>query len=164
MDVFSRTFLPATMEALLPIPVVSRHMPYLRRCVTPTETTFLVSRCQRPGHQVAGSFLLVLTGHHLVVTHESRLLHRVRLHLATPLRLLRHVSWTTEARLRHVDLAMTTADGLQERFRMPVTDLRRAWHVDVMLTQVFRSAAGTTDAAPTPEPRPVRPAGVARLA
>ena len=45
MDVFSRTFLPATSEAGLPITMVSRHMPLVRRCVTPDETAVLVRRC-----------------------------------------------------------------------------------------------------------------------
>src|SRR5690242_12588500 len=61
MDVFSRTFLPAAAEAGVAIPTVSRHLPVVRRCVEPDETTVLVGRCLRPEAPLAGEFMLVLT-------------------------------------------------------------------------------------------------------
>ncbi len=137
MDVFSRTFLPATSEALLPIQAVSRHMPYFRRCVAPTETTVLVAPCRRPGHRV-GRYLLMLTDHTLAVTHESPVRHRVQLYLATAVHTLRQVSWSVDARHRHVDLRFTTADGAAERFLMPADDLRRISQISAALSQVFR--------------------------
>src|SRR5690606_28057211 len=122
MDVFSRTFLPATSDAGLPIPVVSRHMPVLRRCVTPEETTVLVARCQRPGAPMGSPFLLLLTNRRLVVTRESRLLHRVQLHLAHLLRDLDRVVWLPDERGGGIELAATASDGMRERFWIPLRD------------------------------------------
>jgi hypothetical protein len=139
MDVFSRTFLPATSEAGIPIPVVSRHMPVLRRCVAPEDTTLLVSRCQRPGQPMAGSFLLLLTNRYLVISRESRLLRRIQLHLAAQLRDLSDVSWVADARLCAVELAATASDGVRERFWIPVRDERRVSHVDARFGHAFRS-------------------------
>lgn len=140
MDVFSRTFLPATSEAGLQIPVVSRHMPVLRRCVTPDETTVLVVRCQRPGLPMAGAFLLLLTNRRLVVSRESRLLHRVQLHLSAELRDLSQLVWTAHPR-SGVELAATAADGMRERFWIPARDPGRVRHLDALLSHAFRSRA-----------------------
>ncbi|MPZ28114.1 MAG: hypothetical protein GEV12_17315 [Micromonosporaceae bacterium] len=145
MDVFSRTFLPATSEAGLPIPVVSRHMSMLRRCVSSDETTVLVARSQRPGLPMAGSFLLLLTNRRLVVTRESRLLHRVQLHLAAELRDVSNVVWSADQR-SGAELALTVTDGVRERFWIPTRDPRRVRHLDALFSHVFRSrtvAAGT---------------------
>jgi hypothetical protein len=159
MDVFSRTFLPATSEAGLPIPVVSRHMPMLRRCVTPEETTVLVARCQRVGQPLAGAFLLLLTNRRLVVTKESRLLHRVQLHLASPLRELSHVVWVPEEHAGGLELAATAADGVRERFWLPLRDPLRVRHIDAMLSLTFRQRHGAP-AGPRPLPaRHHRPVG-----
>lgn len=161
MDVFSRTFLPATSEAGLPIPVVSRHMPALRHCVSPDEQTVLVARCDRPGHPVPGSFLLLLTNRTLVVTRESRLLHRVRLHLAADLRSLDQVTWSADTRLRAVELAATTTDGVRERFWIRIRDPRRIRHLDAVLSHVFRSRTVALPVAPRRPPRLASPAGAA---
>jgi hypothetical protein len=152
MDVFSRTFLPATAEAGLPIPVVSRHMPVLRRCVPPEETTLLATRCRRPGVPAGGGFLLLLTNRRLVVTHEGRLLHRVQLHLDALLKDLSEVGWTTHLR-SGIELAATAADGVRERFWIPVPDPRRVWHLDALFSHGFRSrtvATGTGPGGPAP--------------
>jgi hypothetical protein len=135
--VFSRTFLPATSEAELPIPVVSRHMMVLRHCVAPEETALLVARGQRPGVPMAGSFLLLLTNRNLVISRESRLLHRVQLHLAAPLRELSDVVWTRHDRTG-IELAATVADGVRERLWLPIRDVRRIRHVDALLSHAFR--------------------------
>jgi hypothetical protein len=161
MDVFSRTFLPATSEAGLPIPVVSRHMPVLRHCVSPDEQTILVARCERPGHPTPGAFLLLLTNRTLVVTRESRLLHRVRLYLCAELRTLDHVTWSADTRLRAVELAATTADGFRERFWIRIRDIRRIRHLDAMLSHAFRSRAVALPTAPRRPPRLASPAGAA---
>jgi hypothetical protein len=159
MDVFSRTFLPASSQAGLPIPVVSRHMQVVRRCVTPAETAMLVARCYRPGQPMAGSFLLLLTNRSLVITRESRLLHRVQLHLAAEVRNLENVAWSPDPRLRSIELAMTTVDGLRERFWIPVRDARRVWHLDALLSHVFRSRNVASRTAPRAKPRLFSPAG-----
>jgi hypothetical protein len=137
MDVFSRTFLPATAEAELPIPVVSRHMTVLRHCVAPEETALLVARGQRIGVAMAGPLLLVLTNRNLVISRESRLLHRVQLHLAAPLRELSNVVWTRHDR-DGIELAATAADGVRERLWLPIRDVRRIRQVDALLSHVFR--------------------------
>jgi hypothetical protein len=139
MDVFSRTFLPATSEAGLPIPVVSRHMPLLRRCVTPEETTVMVARCQRPGQPMAGAFMLLLTNRNLVVSREARLLRRVQLHLAAPLRKVSNVVWTAHER-SGIELAATVGDGVRERFWLPIGDQRRIRHLDALLSHAFAPA------------------------
>src|SRR3954470_4433222 len=96
MDVFSRTFLPAAAEAGVAIPTVSRHMPIFRRCVEPDDATVLVSRCVRPDEPMAGDFMLLLTSRRLVVTQESKVFHRLRLHLNANLRHLTNVSWSPD--------------------------------------------------------------------
>jgi hypothetical protein len=139
MDVFSRTFLPATAQAGLSIPSVSRHMPLLRRCVTPEETTVLVARCQRPGQPMAGTFVLVLTNRSLVVSREARLLRRVQLHLAAPLRTTSNVVWTAHEG-SGIELAATVGDGIRERFWLPTRDQRRIRHLDALLSHAFAPA------------------------
>jgi hypothetical protein len=158
MDVFSRTFLPATFEAGLPIPVVSRHMPVLRHCVAPEDTTVLVARGLRPGLPMAGSYLLLLTNRNLVISRESRLLHRVQLHLAASLRDLSNVVWTRHER-SGIELAATAADGIRERLWLPIRDARRIRQVDALFSHAFRSRAVANTALPV-APRLVSSAGV----
>lgn len=138
MDVFSRTFLPAAAEAGLPIATVSRHMPIFRRCVEPDDPTVLVSRCLRPDQPMSGDFLMLLTYRRLVVTQESRVLHRLRLHLNANLRHLTDVTWSPDLRQSVVEVAATAVDGVRERFRMRLGDVDRVWHFDELLTHVFR--------------------------
>ena len=130
MDVFSRTFLPAAAEAGVPIPTVSRHMPVFRRCVEPDDTTVLVSRC-------AGDFLLMLTSRRLVVTRESRFLHRLRLHLNADLRHLSNVTWNPDARESVVEVSATAVDGVRERFRTRLGRPEQVWHFDALFQHVF---------------------------
>lgn len=138
MDVFSRTFLPAAAEAGIPIHITSRHIPVLRRCVEPDDGAVLVARCLRPDRPLQGEFLLVLTNRRLVVTQESRMLRRLRLHLNTDLRHLNNVTWSPDPRLAAVELAATAVDGVRERFWIRVGHPKRVWHVDALLSYVFR--------------------------
>lgn len=142
MDVFSRTFLPAAAEAGISIPTVSRHMPILRRCVETDEPTVLVTRCLRPEQAMTGDFLLLLTNRRLVVTHETRVLRRLSLHLNANLRHLDNVTWSPDLRQSAVELAATAVDGVRERFLMRLLDPHQVWHVDALLKQVFRDQAG----------------------
>jgi hypothetical protein len=151
MDVFSRTFLPASSEAGLPIPAVSRHMPVLRRCVACEETTLLVARALRPGTPVTAAFLLLLTSRSLVISRESRLLHRVQLHLAAGLRDLTHVAWTPHERAG-IELAVTASDGIRERLWLPIREVRRLRQVDALLSHAFRSRTVTPAALPVAPP------------
>jgi hypothetical protein len=138
MDVFSRTFLPAAAEAGVPLATVSRHMPILRRCVEPDDSTVLVTRCVNPDRPLAGDFLLLLTYRRLVITQETRVLHRLRLHLNANLRHLSDVTWNPDLRTSAVEVAATAVDGVRERFRMRVGVPDRVWHFDALLKHVFR--------------------------
>lgn len=138
MDVFSRTFLPAAAEAGVAIPTVSRHMPVFRRCVEADDATVLVSRCLRPDRPMHGEFLLLLTYRRLVVTQETRVLHRLRLHLNTELRHLSNVTWNPDPRLSAVELAATAVDGVRERFWIKTGHPKQVWHLDALLSHAFR--------------------------
>ena len=137
MDVFSRTFLPAAAEAGVPIPTVSRHMPIFRRCVEPDDSTVLVTRCVSPDAPTAGEFMLLLTYRRLVVTQETRVLHRLRLHLNANLRHLSDVTWNPDLRQSVVEVAATAVDGVRERFRMRLAEPEQVWHIDDLLKHVF---------------------------
>lgn len=138
MDVFSRTFLPAAAESGVDLPTVSRHLPIFRRCVEPDDTTVLVVRCNNPDRPLAGEFLLLLTYRRLVVTQETRLLHRLRLHLNANLRHLSDVTWRPNPRLSTVDVAATAMDGVRERFRMHLGEPDQVWHFDALFQHAFR--------------------------
>lgn len=140
MDVFSRTFLPAAAEAGVAIPAVSRHIPIFRRCVDPDDTTVLVSRCYRPDAPMAGEFLMVLTYRRLVVTQETKVFHRLRLHLNAHLRHLSNVSWHPDPAHAAVEMAATAVDGVRERFRLKLAEPDAVWHFDALLQHVFRPA------------------------
>jgi hypothetical protein len=138
MDVFSRTFLPAAAEAGVAIPTVSRHLPVFRQCVEPEDAAVLVSRCLRPDRPLRGEFVLLLTQRRLVVTQETRLLHRLRLHLNADLRHLHNVSWSADPRLSAVELAATAVDGVRERFWIKTGHPSQVWHLDALLSHAFR--------------------------
>jgi hypothetical protein len=138
MDVFSRTFLPAAAEAGVPIATVSRHMPIFRRCVDPDDTTVLVTRCARPESPLAGDFMMLLTYRRLVVTQETRLLHRLRLHLNANLRHVSDVTWNPDLRQSMVEMAATAVDGVRERFMMRLGEPEQVWHFDELLKHVVR--------------------------
>ncbi|GAB3795400.1 hypothetical protein [Micromonospora zhanjiangensis] len=140
MDVFSRTFLPAAAEAGLAVATVSRHMPVFRRCVESRDAAVLVTRCNRPDRSVqGGDYLLLLTARRLVVTQQTRVLHRLRLHLNAELRHLSNVTWNPDPRLSCVELAATAVDGIRERFLIRTGHPKQVWHLDALLGQAFRS-------------------------
>jgi hypothetical protein len=138
MDVFSRTFLPAAAEAGVPIATVSRHLPIFRRCVEADDSAVLVTRCLRPDQPMAGDFMMLLTYRRLVVTQETRVLRRLRLHLNANLRHLSDVSWNPDLRQPVVEMAATAVDGVRERFRMRLGQPERVWQFDELLNHVFR--------------------------
>ena len=139
MDVFSRTFLPAAAEAGVAIPAVSRHIPIFRRCVEPDEATVLVSRCSRPDAPLSGEFMMLLTYRRLVVTQETRVFHRLRLHLNANLRHLSNVTWSPDIAHSAMEVAATAVDGVRERFRMRLAEPEAVWHFDALLEHVFRT-------------------------
>ncbi|WP_020522901.1 hypothetical protein [Catelliglobosispora koreensis] len=138
MDVFSRTFLPATNEAGLPMPTVSRHMPIFRRCVEPDDATVLVTRANRPDRPLGQEFLILLTYRRLVVTQESRVFKRLRLHLNTELRHLANITWHPDPRLAAIELAATAIDGIRERFWIHAGHPKQVWHLDALFSHIFR--------------------------
>ena len=142
MDVFSRTFLPAAAEAGVAIPTVSKHMPIFRRCVEPDDSTVLVTRCVSPDHPMAGDFLMLLTYRRLVITQETRVLHRLRLHLNANLRHLSNVTWNSDLRATAVEIAATAVDGVRERFRVRLVEPEQVWQMDSLLKHVFRVSPG----------------------
>jgi hypothetical protein len=150
MDVFARTFLPAAAEAGVAGPTVGRHLPVFRRCVAPEDPTALVVRCRRPGQPLLGEFLLLLTSTRLVVTRETRVLRRLRLHLNTELRHLHNVSWTPNPRTAAIEIAATAVDGVRERFAIRAAGPEWAGRLDAVLGSVFRpgTAVGRPPARP----------------
>ncbi|WP_341718146.1 hypothetical protein QQG74_30980 [Micromonospora sp. FIMYZ51] len=144
MDVFSRTFLPAATEAGLAVQTASRHMPVFRRCVGSGEATILVTRCSRPNRPMSGDHLLLLTHRRLVVTRQTRILHRLRLHLNTDLRELSHVTWSPDPRLNSVELAATAIDGIRERFLIRTQNPKQVWQLDALLNHAFRARVRST--------------------
>jgi hypothetical protein len=141
MDVFSRTFLPAAAEAGVAVPTVGRHLSVFRRCVSPDDATALVARCLRPDRPLQGEYMLLLTYRRLVVTHETRVLHRMRLHLNAELGHLSNVTWSPDPRISAVELAATAIDGVRERFWIKVGHPKQVWHLDALLSHVFRPKA-----------------------
>ena len=138
MDVFSGTFLPAAAAAGVGVPAMQRHLRIFRNCVAADDATALVARCLPPDRHAHGEFMLLLTYHRLVVTQETRVLHRLRLHLNTDLGHLSNVTWTLDPRISAVELAATAMDGVRERFWIRVGHPQQVRHLDTLLTEVFR--------------------------
>jgi hypothetical protein len=149
MDVFSRTFLTAAADAGVALPIVTRHLPVFRRCVEADDTTVLVTRCLPPDRPMQHEFLLVLTHRRLVVTQETRMLRRLRLHLNTELRDLSNVSWNPDPNVLAVELAATVVDGVRERFWIKAAHPKPVWQFDALLCRTFRPrvAAGHAERA-----------------
>ncbi len=143
MDVFSRTFLPAAAETGLATQTVSRHIPIFRRCVGSGDAPILVTRCSRPDQQIGGDYLMLLTHRRLVVTRQSRVLHRLRLHLNAELRELSNVTWSPDPRSQCVELAATAIDGARERFLIRTHHPKQVWQVDTLLNHAFRTRLRT---------------------
>lgn len=152
MEVVPGTFLLATAVAALPALTVGRHRPVLRRCVAPTEAALLITQCRRPEQPYAGAHLLLLTKRRMVVTRETRVLHRVQLHLAADVRELSQVTWICDPRRRVVELAATAVDGVRERFWLPAGGARQA-HLDMLFRHVFRTRTATSVVSAPPPAR-----------
>jgi hypothetical protein len=138
MDMFSRTFLPATAGAGIPIAAVIRHMHVMRHCVEPDDGAVLVTRCARPDRPLSRDYFMVLTCRRLVITQETRLLHQLHLHLNTELRHLRNVVWHPDPHLGTVELAATAVDGIRERFLIKVGHPKHVWRLDALFSYVFK--------------------------
>jgi len=113
-------------------------MPIFRRCVEPDDATVLVTPCVSPDHPMAGDFLMLLTYRRLVITQETRVLHRLRLYLNANLRHLSNVTWSSDLRATAVEIAATAVDGVRERFRVRLMEPEQVWQMDALLKHVFR--------------------------
>jgi len=149
MEVFSRTFLAAATAAGLTQPAIARHLPLYRRCLGTTDPVLLVSRCLRPDRPWVGEHLLALTRNRLVVTHESRVLRRIRLHLDAPITELTGARWTADARQVITEFTVTANDGVRERFQLRSRHLKALSQLDAIFGYVFRAAI---TAVPVPIP------------
>ena len=116
-------------------------MPIFRRCVESDDAAVLVTRAQRPDRPLGSDFVLLLTYRRFVVTQESRLLRRLRLHLNTELRHLANVTWHPDPRLSAIELAATAVDGIRERFWIHAGHPKQVWHLDALFSYVFRPRA-----------------------
>lgn len=146
MDLFARTFLPAATDAGLSMPAISRHIPIIRRGLGPDDAVLLVGRCARPDRPLSGDHVLVLARHRLVVSHESRLAHRVKLHLDAPIHELSDVAWQPDPQLTGVELSATAIDGIRERFWIRLRHHKAVWLLDATFRYVFGERALATAA------------------
>jgi hypothetical protein len=138
MDPFDRTFLPAAAQAGLPMASIGRQVPVFRRCVGLGETVLLLTRCSRLDRPLSCDYLLLLTRQRLVITAETRVLHRVRLHLDAAISELINVKWEPDTRLTSIELSATAGNGIRERFFIKARQPATIWHVDAALGYVFR--------------------------
>jgi hypothetical protein len=138
MDVFLSTFLSAAGEAGIATATVTRHLRIFRRCVEHDDAVVLVTRAHHTDHPHGPEFILLLTARRLVVTQESRVLHKLRLHLNAELRHLANVTWHPDPRLSAIELAATAIDGIRERFWIRAGRPRQMWHLDALFTHLFR--------------------------
>jgi hypothetical protein len=99
----------------------------------------MVARCTRPDRPM-GEYVLALTRHRLVAVHESRVVHRVRLHLDAPLHELSEVTWGVDPTGTTLELAATAIDGIRERFAIRLRRRDQRHQLDVRLAEVFGSA------------------------
>jgi hypothetical protein len=137
-DIFDRTFQIAATEAGLPVEALARHLPIFRRTVGAGQTVLLVARCGRLDQPNAADHLIVITRDRVVITSESRSLHRARLHLNAAVAALMNVRWQPDAGLTAVEFAATALDGVRERFLIEAPDAAGVSHVDAVLGYVFR--------------------------
>jgi hypothetical protein len=138
--VFDRTFQIASTEAGLPVEALARHLPIFRRTVGAGQTVLLVARCGRLDQSNSADHLIVVTRDRVVITSESRSLHRARLHLNAAVAALMNVRWQPDAGLTAVEFAATALDGVRERFLIEAPDAAGVSHVDAVLGYVFRPA------------------------
>jgi hypothetical protein len=94
-----------------------------------------------------------MTRTRLVVTHESHVLRRIRLHLDAPVTELGDAWWRADPRQITTELAVTAADGIRERFQLRARHPKALWQLDALFGYVFRAAV---TAAPIPIPNVAR--------
>ncbi len=150
MEVFVRTFLAGAGHAGIAQPVITRHLALYRRCLGAADPVLVVSRCLRPDRPWAGEHLLALTRHRLVITHESRVLRRIRLHLDAPIEELTDAWWSADPQQNSAEFAVTAADGVRERFQLRARHPEGLWQLDATFGYVFRAAVKANTPVPIP--------------
>lgn len=153
MDTFGYSLLPAAARAGLDTTTVSRHLPLFRRAVNRDEVTLAVAYAR-------GGLLVLLTDAHLVITHQTRPLHRIRFHLHAGLDELRPVDWATDPARHALALHLRLRDR-EHRYL-----LRPGYPADPdRLATAFRHAFDPAAGAPArPTPAPPRRAEAPTLA
>jgi hypothetical protein len=138
---FPRLLLDAATATGLDAATVNRHLPILSSCVPDDDSPALLARVDRTGDRAC--YLLLLTRRRFVVTAESRILRRRRLHLNADPRHLMDVLWTPEPALGGLALSATAVDGVRENFwvRTPDPDAAAAALTDVFPTPALLAAA-----------------------
>ncbi|MBT8224941.1 MAG: hypothetical protein HKP61_11515 [Dactylosporangium sp.] len=135
-----RAFLSKALDVCVPFNTLYRHLPILRPCLGPRDSALLLAPCARsgrPGRRTGLRNLLLLTRFRLVITSESRLLRRLRLHLNADLNQLAEVAWTPEPEQGAVQLAATAIDGVREHLWIKVGAIDRVWRLDSLLRDAF---------------------------
>ena len=140
MSTFTRTFLPAAADAGLDIGTIGRHLPVFRRCVG-SDAVVLVARCTRADRPYCGAYVLTLTRHRLVITRESRVVHRLRLHLDAPLSELSDVTWAADPTGTILLFSATAIDGVRERFAIRLRHRGSYEQLDRTLARIFGNPA-----------------------
>jgi hypothetical protein len=118
-----------------------RHLPVFVQCVEPTDPIMLMTRCARPDQLVADEFVLFLTAHRLVVTQESRVLRRLRLHLNANLSHLSNVMWSPDDRQSALEVGVTAIDGVRERFLIKLDGPDQVSEVEAQFRTAFEDLA-----------------------
>jgi len=123
-------------------PAAARHNSVFSRCLGHRDTPVLVAHCRQAGTRSRRrrGHVLMLTRRRLVITTQSHLLRRPRLHLNCDLRDLADVSWTAEPELGGVRLAATAVDGVREHLWLDAGDAEGVRQVDGTLRSVFAAA------------------------
>lgn len=143
MDLFSRSMLASSAEAGLTTTALSRHVPLLRRNISPGDQVSLLSRCVGSDGLGSGDHILMLTGERMVVTRQSRLLGRVRLCLDAPVAAIENLRWSADPAGPGVELNFTVLEGpgatepRRWHFWLPATHAKRVWRVDALLARAF---------------------------
>jgi hypothetical protein len=140
-DSFSRSFQPAAAAAQIPTITANRHAAVLRRCAGTRDRVTVVAPCyssDQPLGRGRPSNLLMVTSRRLVVTGQSPLLRRLKLHLNAELDQLTDVTWTVEPAQNAIELALTAMDGVREHFWIRLADGEQLRRLNETLTLVFR--------------------------
>jgi hypothetical protein len=118
-----------------------RHLPVFVQCVEPTDPIMLMKRCARPDQPMEGEFVLFLTPHRLVVTQQSRVLRRLRLHLNANLSHLSNVTWGPDDRQSALEVGLTAIDGVRERFLIKLAGPEQVAEVETLFRTAFDNLA-----------------------